>query len=137
MEIVAAPKVYAFDTGFVCYVKGWRTLRDGDRGVLFEHLVLNEMVAKLSSHKVRYWRDKRGHELDFVIADRGRSPVAIECKWSGAQFDAANLLSFRGRYPEGKNFVVCQDAGRGYTRKFGGLSVRFTDLPGLITALSG
>src|SRR3989304_6988235 len=26
-EIVSAPKVYAFDTGFVCYYRGWSGLR--------------------------------------------------------------------------------------------------------------
>lgn len=29
-EIIAAPKVYAFDTGFVCAFKGWRDLRRED-----------------------------------------------------------------------------------------------------------
>ncbi len=28
-EIVAAPKVYGFDTGFVCYFRGWAALRRG------------------------------------------------------------------------------------------------------------
>lgn len=31
-EIVAAPKVYAFDTGFVCYYRGWTSLRREDMG---------------------------------------------------------------------------------------------------------
>ena len=29
-ELVSAPKVYAFDTGFVCYARGWRDLRLDD-----------------------------------------------------------------------------------------------------------
>src|SRR3989338_8560964 len=29
-EIVSAPKVYAFDTGFICYYKGWDRLRGED-----------------------------------------------------------------------------------------------------------
>ncbi len=32
IEIVAAPKVYAFDTGFVCYYRGWTSLRREDMG---------------------------------------------------------------------------------------------------------
>ena len=33
-EIVAAPKVYGFDTGFVCYHRGWAALRPEDLGLL-------------------------------------------------------------------------------------------------------
>jgi len=74
-EIVAAPKVYGFDTGFVCYHRGWHELRPDDMGVLWEHYVLNELHANLQSRDIRYWRDKRGHEIDFVIAraERRRS----------------------------------------------------------------
>jgi predicted AAA+ superfamily ATPase len=44
-EIVSAPKVYGFDTGFVCYQRGWSELRQEDMGLLCEHFVLNEMMA--------------------------------------------------------------------------------------------
>ena len=33
-EIISAPKIYAFDTGFVCFFKGWHELRDEDMGLL-------------------------------------------------------------------------------------------------------
>ena len=42
-EIVKRPRVYAFDTGFVCFVRGWERLRDEDRGGLWEHLVLDAL----------------------------------------------------------------------------------------------
>src|SRR5579875_2289650 len=38
-EIVSAPRVYAFDTGFVCYYRGWQELRQQDLGELWEHFV--------------------------------------------------------------------------------------------------
>ncbi|MBI5096453.1 MAG: ATP-binding protein [Nitrospirae bacterium] len=66
-EIISAPKVYVFDTGFMCYYRGWHELRREDFGILWEHLVLNEIQAHLQSRKVMYWRDKRGHEVDFVL----------------------------------------------------------------------
>ena len=81
-EIVAAPKVYGFDTGFVCYHRGWLTLRSEDLGQLWEHFVLNELMAHLQSRNIHYWREKRGHEVDFILARRGADPIAIECKWS-------------------------------------------------------
>jgi predicted AAA+ superfamily ATPase len=68
-EIVAAPKVYGFDTGFICYYRGWQNLRNDDLGTPWEHFVLNEIMARSQSREVFYWRDKRGHDVDFVIAD--------------------------------------------------------------------
>ncbi len=136
-EIVAAPKVYAFDTGFVCYHRGWHTLRREDLGVLWEHLVLNELHGRLQSHDIRYWRDKRGHEVDFVLAARGRDPVAVECKWSASAFDPTNLKAFRRAYPKGTNFLVAHDVDRSYARRDDDLTVEVISLPGLTTRLAG
>ena len=131
-EIVAAPKVYGFDTGFVCVFKGWDRLRDEDRGGLWEHYVLNEYLARAQDHRVRYWRDKRGHEIDFVLVRRDGSTVAIECKWRAAGFDARNMKAFRSRYSAGDNFVVTDDTDASYVRDYGGVEIRFVDLPELI-----
>ena len=68
-EIVAAPKVYGFDTGFVCYYRGWSSLRADDLGILWEHFVLNEILATLQGGPLHYWRDKAGHEV--AAASRG------------------------------------------------------------------
>ena len=135
-EIIAAPKVYGFDTGFVCYHRGWHQLRRDDLGFLWEHFVLNEMQAHLQSREIRYWRDKRGHEVDFIIANRKQAPIAVECKWSAADFDPANLRAFRTRYPQGDNLVVADDVERSYVRSYGGLSTRFVSLSELIAVLT-
>ncbi len=135
-EIVAAPKVYAFDTGFVCYHRGLHDLRSEDRGVLWEHLVLNEINAHLQSRDVRYWRDKRGHEVDFVVARRGRPPVAIECKWSARDFDWTNLRAFHGHYPAATALVVAQDVNERFTRRNGELAATFLSLADLIGTLT-
>lgn len=131
-EIVAAPKVYAFDTGFVCYYRGWEKLRRDDMGALWEHFVLNEVFARTQSRKVYYWRDKQRHELDFVLARGRNEPTVIECKWSEAEFDSANLMVFRRLYPKGLNFVVAYDTRRSYSRNYGDITVRFANLEGLI-----
>jgi hypothetical protein len=131
-EIVSAPRVYAFDTGFVCYHRGWHELRRDDLGPLWEHLVLNELHAHVGRPPLHYWRTKRGAEIDFVLARRGRSPTAIECKWSAAEFDASGLRAFRARYPQGSNLVVSADVDQSYGRRYGDLTVRFVSLEGLI-----
>lgn len=133
-EIIAAPKVYGFDTGFVCYYRGWHELRDEDRGPLWEHFVLNELHGQFQTRRVRYWRDKRGHELDFVLVGRGHSPTAIECKWTADAFDPSSLLAFRRRYPQGSNFVVATDVPRTWSRRYDDIDVRFVSLRGLIGA---
>ena|SRR5437660_176572 len=127
-EIISAPKVYGFDTGFVCYHRGWQQLRRDDMGLLWEHFVLNEIMARQQHLEVLYWRDKRGHEVDFVVAGRRHRPLAIECKWSASDFDAANLHAFRKQYPEGENVVVAQDVDRPFTRHYGAVAVRFESL---------
>jgi hypothetical protein len=137
VEIVAAPKVYAFDTGFVWYHRGWRETRAEDLGLLWEHFVLNEIHANLQSRDVRYWRDKRGHEIDFVIPRRGRPPVAVECKWRADAFAARGLNAFRRRYPQGDNYVVAPDVDRPFARRSEEAHVRFVSLEGLIRAISG
>ncbi|MGD8993163.1 MAG: AAA family ATPase [Desulfobacterales bacterium] len=135
-EIVSAPKVYGFDTGFVCYYRGWYSLRSEDFGLLWEHYVLNEMHANFQSRRINYWRDKRGHEVDFIIARRNQPPVAVECKWSASDFDPAGVKAFRKQYPEGQNYVVANDVDRQYARSYAKTTVTFVNLNGLIKKLS-
>lgn len=134
-EIVAAPKVYAFDTGFVCYHRGWYDLRKDDLGILWEHFVLNELHAELQSRRIGYWRDKLGHEIDFVLSDRRIDPIAIECKWSTSDFNPTNILSFRGKYPTGANYVVTSDIADDYSHVYNEIKVIFTSTAGLIEKL--
>lgn len=134
-EIVSAPKVYAFDTGFVCYYRSWHELRGDDLGTLWEHFVLNELLAQTQSRKILYWRDKRGHEIDFVLPRRAGAPVAVECKWSASDFDPTNLKAFRRQYPQGTTFVVAADLDRTFSRQYDGITVTFAGLKELINAL--
>ena len=127
-EIIAAPKVYGFDTGFICYYRGWQELRDDDLGVLWEHFVLNEIMARSQSREISYWRDKRGHEVDFVLATQRKRPLAIECKWSANNFDPTNLRAFRHQHPEGSNLVLAHDVDRSFTQRYGDLHVHFQSL---------
>jgi uncharacterized protein len=134
-EIVSAPKVYGFDTGFIAYWRGWKELRKEDSGMLWEHFVLNEMHGRLQTRDVHYWRDKSRHEIDFILAPRGKDPIAIECKWSADQFAPNALAAFRKIHPGGMNYVVAQDVRKAFTRNYGGLKVEFCGLVELIGGL--
>ena len=136
-EIVAAPKVYGFDTGFVCQHRGWTSLRPDDLGHLWEHYVLNELGARLQTSSLRYWRDKQGHEVDLVWVPRGGSPLAIECKWSARDFDPANLLVFARAYPKARLAVAAPDAIPGFAREYSGVTIQFLDLAHLVGLAAG
>ena len=136
-EIIAAPKVYGFDTGFVCAHRGWTTLRADDLGRLLEHYVLNELTAHLQTTNLRYWRDKQGHEVDFLCLPRGRNPLAIECKWSARDFNPGNLLVFARAYPKAELIVTSSDARPAFTRVYEGRPVQFLALGGLVQRILG
>lgn len=127
-EITSAPKVYAFDTAFVCYYRGWNELRSEDMGYLWEHFILNEMNSRDHIRNIRYWRDKRGHEVDFVLAPRGKKPIAVECKWSADNIELKSLHAFRRAYPEGENWIIAHNVERSFDRKDGDLRLRFLSL---------
>jgi predicted AAA+ superfamily ATPase len=134
-EIVAAPKVYGFDTGFVCYFRGWDKLRTDDLGLLWEHYVLNELQAQLQSRRINYWRDKQGHEVDFVLSQRGKPLTAIECKWTATDFVATGFKAFSNRYPDADCLLVAQDVERTHQKRYGEQIVTVTNLQGLVRSL--
>ena len=136
-EIVAAPKVYGFDTGFVCVHRGWTSLRPDDLGRLWEHYVLNELSAHLQPGALHYWRDKQGHEVDLIWLPRGKPPVAIECKWTARDFNPANLHVFSRAYPKATLLVAAPDARPAFTRHYGGMEVQFLTLDRLVSRIAG
>ncbi|MEO6098307.1 MAG: DUF4143 domain-containing protein [Fibrobacteria bacterium] len=131
-EIVSAPKVYAFDTGFIAHYKGWNDLRPEDYGIFWEHLVLNEMQGRLQRRDIQYWRDKAHREVDFVLVGKGRDPIAIECKWTAERFEADGITAFRKLHPKGKNLVVAHDVAAPYEKEMSGNRIRFVGLETLI-----
>lgn len=136
-EIVSAPKVYGFDTGFVCHHKGWHPLRPEDRGALWEHYVLNELQARLQTREIRYWRDKRGHEVDFVLQQRGKPPMAIECKWQADDVDISGMAAFARQYPQAELCVVAPNLALSLTRRHGDLQIAYRTLDDLVRRLGG
>ncbi len=138
-EIVKAPKVYGFDTGFVCYAKGRGELRLEDTGFMWEHCILNELHGHLQTRSLNYWRDKRDNEIDFVINSRiGKTLTAIECKVTSSPDDASlagigkNFEAFRNNYPEGDNIVVSRNIDSPFTRRYKNLTLYFVNEKDLI-----
>jgi uncharacterized protein len=124
-EIVKRAKGYAFDTGFITFVKGWDTIRSDDRGILWEHLVLDELRSSTLEETLHFWRDKSGREIDFVITRNENRVDAIECKVNPDRFETKNLEEFRKLYPNGNNYVVSPFSKIAYKKNFGDVAVTF------------
>jgi len=81
--IKKAPKVYFYDTGDVI----------GDEGARYENLVASALLKHLhfredsEGHRMElfYYRDKDGHEVDFVVTQDSIVTDLIEAKWSDVQ----------------------------------------------------
>ncbi|OGR89045.1 MAG: ATPase [Elusimicrobia bacterium RIFCSPLOWO2_01_FULL_60_11] len=134
-EILQQPKIYGFDTGFVRHVKGWGELREGDLGLLWEHLVLDALLCGVPDSQVYFWRTKQKEEVDFVIP-AGRDRIhAVECKWSPRGFDAGPLRAFRALHPSGRNVVVSPSIHERHAKKDGKLTIDFVPLDLLAESL--
>jgi len=131
-ELTRQPRVYGFDTGFVSFARGWDPLRPDDFGVLWEHFVLEQLLARFPETPVRYWRDKARREIDFVLAHSRDRVDVVECKWDPAAFETLALRVFRSYYPNGRNFLVTPSGDPPHARRYGTLEVRVCTPAGLI-----
>jgi len=123
-EITHQPKGYGFDTGFVAFLNGWNTLRGSERGLLWEHLVIDSLRTFIPDHDLYYWRDKSGREVDFVIKANNNKTIAIECKISPERLESNNQLAFRSIYPDGENYIICPYVKEPYHIRSQGLIIR-------------
>jgi hypothetical protein len=55
---------------------------------------------KAASFAPLTWRDKDGHEVDFIWAPRGAELSAIEVKRSANALELAGIRAFRALHPE-------------------------------------
>jgi predicted AAA+ superfamily ATPase len=125
-EITARPKCYAFDTGFVTFIKGWEQIREEDRGILWEHLVLDNLRTRHPGSKIHYWRDISGREIDFVIPQDKSHVDVFECKINPDHFSVQTLAIFRSMYPNGRNVCLCPFIKEPYSVYIQGIKVEFS-----------
>ena len=128
-EIVSRPKCYAFDTGFVAHERGWDAIRDDDRGLLWEHLVLDALLMRFPAHDVLYWQDKARREVDFVVRRAEGRVDLVECKVNPDKLNPAPITAFRKRYPKGGNYIATPLARTPYRIRRGGRSAREAGSP--------
>jgi len=120
-EIVSRPKCYAFDTGFVSFEKGWDSIREDDRGLLWEHLVLDTLRFHFSEENMFYWQDKSHREIDFVIRREHDRVDIVECKINPDKLNVLPILAFRKLYPKGENMIISPVVKKPYRIRRSGL----------------
>jgi predicted AAA+ superfamily ATPase len=128
-EIIARPKCYAFDTGMVTYIKGWEQIREEDRGILWEHLVLDILRTCYPGNLIYYWRDKSDREIDFVIPRIGGEVDLYECKVNPGHFSVYPVAFFRSLYPNGRNVCICPFIRENYAVHFKEYRIDFIGTP--------
>ncbi len=133
-ELLARPKIYGFDTGFICHARGWDRLRPEDCGQLWEHLVLDTLLS-IPLPRLHFWRDESGREIDFVIPQTRNRVDAIETKWNADAFEPNSLARFRESYRHGRNLVVAPNITKPYTRRAKNLEIHFLPIEQLRSIL--
>lgn len=116
-RLVKTPKLYFYDTGFVCYLTKWsnaKTLECGSmNGAILENYVVAEiMKTYLSNGKepfIYYYRDKDAKEIDIVLEHDGvLNPIEIKKSSNpGSQLTKAFNLLDRSSAPRSKGAVIC------------------------------
>lgn len=116
-RLVKTPKLYFYDTGFVCYLTKWsnaKTLESGAmNGAILENYVVAEiMKTYLSNGKepfIYYYRDKDAKEIDIVLEHDGvLNPIEIKKSSNpGSQLTKVFNLLDRSSTPRSKGAVIC------------------------------
>jgi predicted AAA+ superfamily ATPase len=102
--LVKSRKLYWTDCGLAAWLANVRSARDlqnrGDQGFWLEQTLFQSFQAwralDPAKRRIWYWRDRSGHEVDFVL-ERNGILVAVEIKAGGqvAPGDAAGIMAFR------------------------------------------
>lgn len=116
-RLVKTPKLYFYDTGFVCYLTKWSNAKTLERGAMNGAILENYVVAEimktyLSNGKepfIYYYRDKDAKEIDIVLEHDGvLNPIEIKKSSNpGSQLTKVFNLLDRSSAPRSKGAVIC------------------------------
>jgi hypothetical protein len=72
-----------------------------------------EQDARGLDLELRYFRDTDGREVDFVVIERRRPQLLVECKWGDTDVDRS-LRYLRARFPEAEAWQVSAAGKKDY-----------------------
>lgn len=111
MRLIRSPRHFFFDTGVLNGLLGNFTVSPDRIGMLFEHLVFNQLAdsasAKNQQVRISSYRTEHGAEVDFIL-EIGGEVIAIEVKASAnvGRQDLRGLKSFSEYYGKAHRAVV-------------------------------
>jgi predicted AAA+ superfamily ATPase len=139
-RLVKTPKLYFVDTGLPAALLGVESAQSlnyhSQRGPLFEAWVYSELLKSVYNRgkrpEVYFWRDRAGHEVDFV-EERGSRLQAIEVK-SGTTINSdyfAGLRFFQKLAEESRPRLVLLYGGDSSQNRSGVDVVSWKNIDGL------
>ncbi len=98
---VKAPKLLWTDCGLAAWLAGIKSTADAtqrlDAGFWLEQTLFQTLdtwrALDAQRRKLHYWRDRTGHEVDFILEEAGKL-VALEIK-AGSQVTTSDLIGIR------------------------------------------
>ena len=69
-------------------------------------------------HELRYFRDKDGREVDFVVMEGKNPTLLVECKWGDAEIDK-NLKYLKTKFPEAQAWQISATGKKDYLSPVG------------------
>ena len=114
-----APRIRAVKKEQKHYHFDW-TLVPGE-GPRFENLVASHLLKWVHFRQdtegrdveLRYFRDRDGREVDFVVVEGRRPQLLVECKWGDAEVDRG-LRYLKQRFPEADAWQVSAVGSKDY-----------------------
>jgi uncharacterized protein len=112
--MVKAPKLLWSDCGLAAWLAGIRVPEEVDKrldsGFWLEQTIYQTLQSwralDPTNRRLHYWRDRAGHEVDFILEQNGKL-VAIEIKSSSqvSLSDTAGIQSFKGMLKKSHRLV--------------------------------
>lgn len=100
-----SPKIQAIKKAQKHYQVDWSLVPE--RPQRFENLVASHLLKWVDFEidtqgrdlELRYFRDTSGREVDFVVVERRKPILLVECKWGNAEVDTS-LRYLKTRFPD-------------------------------------
>lgn len=114
------PKIFFMDTGLACYLTGWNTPEQLQRGAMAGHMFKTFVVSEVlksfmnagrDTRCVFFYRDAQKREIDLVIQDgRTLHPVEIKAGMTVRRDAVKNFSALDGLqdFEVGFGHVICQ-----------------------------
>jgi len=110
-RLIQHPKFYFFDTGVLNALRGGFEATDDRKGILFEHLFFNQLIASAASLdreiRVSTYRTEHGAEVDFIVEWEGETwAVELKASIQVGKNDLRGLTNFSHFYRRAHRSVI-------------------------------